>query len=382
MTSPARYTSMQVVEAAKLPLPRRRVLMTIDAVGGVWRYAMDMASALADRGFEFVFTGLGPKPSAGQMREAEKLGELVWLDAPLDWTTSDERPLDAIPTLLAELVTERQVDLLHLNLPSQAAGLALPVPVIAVAHSCVVTWFAAVKGTPVPQDWLWQKRRNRAGFDAADMVLAPSEALARMLRENYGPIGNLSVVHNGSRPMPGAFDKSEFAFAAGRWWDEGKNGAVLDDAASSAAWRVVMAGANQGPNGQYLEIRNADFRGELPHAQARALMGRAGIAVSPSLYEPFGLVPLEAAGAGAALVLADIATYRELWDGVALFAEPRDPQAFAHAINQLAADPVLRKDFGGRAFERSGKYTLLAQAEAMAGIYESLWLPGSALRRA
>ncbi len=48
------------------------------------------------------------------------------------------------------------------------------------------------------------------------------------------------------------------------------------------------------------------------------------IFVSTSLYEPFGLAVLEAAQAGCPLVLSDIATFRELWDGAAIFFPPGD----------------------------------------------------------
>lgn len=349
-----------------------RVLMTLDAVGGVWRYALDLASGMREEGFEFVFAGLGPQPSREQREEAERLGRLVWLDAPLDWMVADERELDSVAPQLSGLVEAEEIDLAHLNLPSQAAGLRLPVPMLVVSHSCVVTWFAAVRGTCVPAEWLWQEKRNRAGFDTADAVLAPSIAHASMLRRCYGPMQTIEVVHNGARPAPGSLEKSELVFAAGRWWDDGKNGGVLDAAAAVSDWPVVMAGANQGPNGQHVPIRNADWRGPLAHTQTRALMGRAAIVCSPSIYEPFGLVPLEAASAHAALVLADIPTYRELWDGAAEFFDPRNPQALAATVNGLARAPDRRRELAARAFARSRAFSLDAQAEAMAGIYRRI----------
>jgi glycosyltransferase involved in cell wall biosynthesis len=352
--------------------PKRRVLITVDALGGVWRYSMDLAAALGDRNFEFVFVGLGPELSLDQRHEAECLGELVWLDAPLDWITDREASLDQIPDLLGTLVDQYAIDLVHLNLPSQAAGLDLAVPLVVVSHSCVVTWFAAVRNSDVPEVWHWQKRRNRRGFDAADAVVAPSHAHAAMLRRSYGPIGNLEVVHNASRLQPEAVTKEDFVFAAGRWWDEGKNAVVLDEAARTSRWPVVMAGADRGPSGQHVTIERADHRGVLPFSEVVRLASRAGIAVSPSLYEPFGLAALEAARAGAALVLSDIPIYRELWDGAALFADPNDPQAFASGINRLADQPELRAHLAGQAFARSNAFTLAAQASAMERIYRQL----------
>ena len=60
-------------------------------------------------------------------------------------------------------------------------------------------------------------------------------------------------------------------------------------------------------------------------------MRQAAIFVAPALYEPFGLGVLEARARGCALVLVHIPTFRELWDGAALFADPRDDEALAQA---------------------------------------------------
>jgi glycosyltransferase involved in cell wall biosynthesis len=63
----------------------------------------------------------------------------------------------------------------------------------------------------------------------------------------------------------------------------------------------------------------------------RRTFAQARIFASSALYEPFGLTVLEAAQARCALVLSDIPTFRELWDGAALFAPARDARAFAEA---------------------------------------------------
>ncbi|HEX8375447.1 MAG TPA: hypothetical protein VF606_09745, partial [Geminicoccaceae bacterium] len=41
---------------------RRHVLMTTDAVGGVWTYSLDLAAALATRGVRTTLAVLGPAP--------------------------------------------------------------------------------------------------------------------------------------------------------------------------------------------------------------------------------------------------------------------------------------------------------------------------------
>lgn len=350
----------------------RRVLMTVDAIGGVWRYAMDLAAALKPHDIEVVFAGLGPAAADDKVAEAGRLGRLVWLEAPLDWTVEDEQAVAEVPRLIADLAHREEVDLLHLNLPSQAAGMETDLPIAVVCHSCVVTWFAAVRGSEVPQGWQWQYRLNRAGFARADAVIAPSRSHAKAMEAAYGAIGNLQVVHNASALAASNEPKQEFVLAAGRWWDDGKNGAVLDKAAGRTRWTVAAAGATTGPNGQTMRFRHADHRGELSYERMSALTRRAAIVASPSLYEPFGLAALEAARAGAALVLSDIPTYREIWDGAALFADPHRPEVFADAFNILADDPQLRTAFGRKARARSAGFSVRAQAEAMCSIYSGM----------
>ncbi|WP_413396299.1 glycosyltransferase family 4 protein [Rhizobium sp. Rhizsp42] len=362
---------------------RPRILMTVDAAGGVWRYAVDLAAGLRDLGIDTVFACFGPRPNRAQQREAEQIGGLVQCDAPLDWMVENEAALVQVPRIIADLVGREHIDLVHLNLPSQGADLTVDVPVVAVSHSCVCTWFQAVRDNGVPESWAWQITINRRGLERADAVVVPSQGHAGLLRQVYGQgTPPIHVVYNASLVEPSCAPKAPYVFAAGRWWDDGKNGPVLAAAAASIQWPVIMAGANIGPNGQHTALPNIDHRGELDHGETMGLMREAAIVVSPSLYEPFGLAALEAARSSGALVLADIPTYRELWHGAALFADPRDPAAFGEAINRLIADKSLRATLGKQAQARSLTFSPVRQAQAMSGIYDRLLAPAHALNAA
>lgn len=348
----------------------RRILMTIDAVGGVWQYAMALAERMVADGHAIVFAGLGPAPSPPQRRQAEQIGALAWLETPPDWMAASSAELRRLPDELGTLVRDHAIDLLHLNAPAQAAGLSAPCPVVAVSHSCVVSWFHVVRGSSPPRAWAWHEDRNRAGFERADVVLAPSASHAASLGACYGPLSRLRVVHNGASSTPMRTSRQDMIFAAGRWWDAGKNGQVLDAAAASSIWPVLCAGALTAPNGDGISFSHAMALGSMPHDKIRHLMGAAGIFVSPSIYEPFGLAALEAAQAGTPLVLADIPTYRELWSGAALFFAPNDPVALADAINRLCASAPMRTRLGSSAMRRSRRYTLSKQAAATGLAYD------------
>lgn len=349
----------------------RKILMTVDAVGGVWRYALDLAAGLEEKNVDVILAGFGPPPSNDHIQEVPHNCRLVWLDAPLDWMVDDPDRLAQVPGMIEEVALRERVDVLHLNLPSQAAWLRPEKPVVVMSHSCIPTWFSAVRGTPPPPDWRFHEKLGRQGLSRADLVLVPSKSHGESLKAAYGDLPRLKVVYNSSDVFSPPAQKDDFVLGAGRWWDEGKNGAILDQAARNAIWPVVMAGSVSGPNGQRLDIANCRSKGECAHRDVMSLMRAAAIFVSPSIYEPFGLAALEAARCGCALVLADIATYRELWDGAALFASPRDPGAFSTAINRLARDRVLRERLGTKAMSRSLDFTLRAQVDAMLHLYRA-----------
>lgn len=354
-----------------------RVLMTVDAVGGVWRYAMEMGGALRQFGVETVFAGLGPRPGPEKVAEAEATGELAWLDAPLEWMVTDPRDLAALPELLARTAETRRVDLLHLNAPAHAANLDTGLPTAVVSHSCVVTWWRAMRATTLPEQWRWQRECNQAGFDRADVVVSPSRSHAELLRRCYRSLPDVEVVPNavGLQPLDKWADKEQFVLAAGRWWDEGKGGRTLDAAAASAVWPVKMAGPLSTAGGQELRLEHAESCGELSYGDTVSLMRRAGILASPSLYEPFGLAALEGALSGCALVLADIPTYRELWSDAAFFFEPGNPECLAVAINRLAGEPRLRRQMARAAGTRAAQFAPEKQAQEMAQLYARLREP-------
>ena len=321
-------------------------------------------------GARFLLAGFGPRPSAGQIAEAGELCEVEWTGLELDWTAHDRGDLKPVAPRIDAIAADFGAHLIHLNLPSQAGGLSGALPVVVVSHSCLPSWWRTMRDGSLPADWQWHLEANREGFDRADVVVAPSRTHADLIQNCHGRIERLTVVHNATALAGERTEKEPFVLATGRWWDEGKNGCVLSEAAKSIAWPVVMAGPTRGPTGQTLALGNVQAPGSLAHAEVRSLMRRAAIVVSPSRYEPFGLSALEGARAGAALVLSDIPTYRELWTDAAIFFDPNDPAALAAAMGRLIDDGELRLATAARARERSRRFAPEAQARAMMEIYE------------
>ena len=129
-----------------------RLLLTADAVGGVWQYATDLARALAAHGVDVLIALLGPPPSAMQLEAARDLA-LIETGLPLDWLAETPEEVRAAGEALAALARARRVDLVQLNAPALAAGAAFEAPVVVVTHSCLLTWWKAVIGGPMPEDF-------------------------------------------------------------------------------------------------------------------------------------------------------------------------------------------------------------------------------------
>ena len=134
----------------------------------------------------------------------------------------------------------------------------------------------------------------------------------------------------------------------------------------------MAAGPLQGPNGAEAQLQHALALGPLSQEALAQMLGARPVFVSAGCYEPFGLSVLEAAGAGCALVLADIPTLRELWDGAALFVPVDDPQAIAQATDALIGDPARRLGLGQAATSRAARFTPERTAFALAAIHASL----------
>ena len=83
------------------------------------------------------------------------------------------------------------------------------------------------------------------------------------------------------------------------------------------------------------------FIGRVPDDELVALFQRVGAVVIPSLYEPFGLVALEAAACGAPLVVSDVGGLGEFAaTGGALTARPGDAAGLADAVLRLLDHPA------------------------------------------
>src|SRR5438132_5410791 len=325
--------------------------MTADTVGGVWTYAIEMARALSPHGVEVVLATMGGPLSRGQREQIRPLNNLAIFESPyrLEWMEDPWRDVEEAGERLLDVERRTQPDLIHLN--SYAHGdLSWRAPLMIVGHSCVLSWWRAVRGAEAPSSWERYREAVRRGLRAARIVVTPTKAMLDELQHYYGPLADGRVIANTVDPLLFTrASKQPFILTAGRLWDEAKNIKALEQVAPRLAWPVCVAGDHRHPDGGMATPANVRLLGQLPHQELASWFAHASIYALPARYEPFGLAVLEAAHAECALVLSDIASLRELWEGAALFVPPNDAAALGDAIESLIADPTRRKALAARA---------------------------------
>lgn len=348
------------------------LLLTADAVGGVWQYSTGLARALQPFGYRVTLAVMGPPLSEAQRREAAATPNLQYVESglDLDWLAAGPEAMLSAEARLAGMAADLRADLVQLHTPALVSAGRYHCPAVAMLHSCVATWWQAVHGGPMPEDFAWRTALVRQGLQRATLALAPSAAFAEAARRIYGR--PLLTVHNGRSFPVRRRAMQDIVFTAGRLWDEGKNLRTLDAAASRIAVPFKAAGPLSSPGGACASFRALQPLGVIGSAGLAHHLGSQPVFASAALYEPFGLAVLEAAHAGCALVLSEIPVFRELWDGAAVFADARSAGGFVHAIEDLLHDPAARLEAGQRAQERARRYAPGAMAARMAAHYATL----------
>jgi glycosyltransferase involved in cell wall biosynthesis len=263
-------------------------------------------------------------------------------------------------------------DIIHLNGYSHGS-VPFKAPAVITAHSCVLSWWEAVKDSEAPEEWDRYRQEVKKGLAGAKAVAAPTSAMLDAVSKYYDFSAPRRVIPNGrdERLFRPAEKKEEFVFTAGRLWDEAKNIAALQSVSSSLGWPVYAAGQAFHPSGTQVADGSIKMLGFLSSKELSSWLSRASIFALPALYEPFGLSALEAGLSGAALVLGDIPSQKEIWDGAALFVNPRDKEALKNAIKLLMNDSVLRQKLALKARARALSYTISRMADGYLDFYRA-----------
>jgi glycosyltransferase involved in cell wall biosynthesis len=359
-----------------------RVLITADAVGGVWVYTQELVTGLVRRGVRVTLVSFGGIPTPEQTSWLRELPEIDFRPTTfrLEWMQDSADDLERSSEFLSAMVSEVNPELLHLNQYSYGS-LPVDVPRLVVAHSDVVSWWVAVHGeTPPASRWITHYREHvTRGLEHATAVVAPSRWMLDQILEHYIRPAQASVICNGRSPEqfePNA-RKEDYMMSIGRLWDCGKQTDLLTKC--ELPMRTVVAGSDCHPDESFrVEVRgrsktHVEFLGSQSAQEVRTLLSRASVYAATSCYEPFGLSPVEAALSRCAILANDIPTFRELWAENACYFRRNDPQSLAETAARLGGDATLRREYADRAYEHARQhYAAEPMVEQYLALYGSL----------
>jgi glycosyltransferase involved in cell wall biosynthesis len=355
--------------------------------GGIARYAVELAAALAARDDVelHLFTGLNaPEP----------LRSAAWLDA-VRLTRLRVRVgsppfhLAAQLGVLPPLALARRLDIVHS--PANGGPVRVPgVRWVITMHDTI--WLRAPEQWSTPQAVRAMHRFAIPTVRRADRVITDSEDAARDLNQLLGiPVERIDAVHLGVRVDPSAPATPEpqlraqlglgddpviLCVAQKRPYknQEALIRALADDRLTSV--RVVLPGA---PTAYEERLRalarelGVEARVHLPawleDADLEGLYRLARCVALPSRLEGFGLPVLEAMARGVPVACSDRTALLEVAGDAALKFDPDDGHAVTAALARLVADEPLRRELTARGRERAALFTWEATAEGTVASY-------------
>ncbi len=114
------------------------------------------------------------------------------------------------------------------------------------------------------------------------------------------------------------------------------------------------------------------FLGFVPIETLVVLYRLADVFVFPSLYEGFGLPPLEAMASGAPVVASNVSSLPEVVGDAALLVDPYDAESIAEGMRQVLTDGELRATLRARGFARAQQYSWQQSVEQVHRIYSDV----------
>ena len=241
----------------------------------------------------------------------------------------------------------------------------------------------------------WHRLKNRVGYSLlsptlrrATRVIAVSEATrADLLRLHPQTEPRCSVVHNGvtlssADAGPSGLDRPYVLFLG--TLEPRKNVPRLVEAMESIWERrpdfpdlVLAGGTGWGLPGFAARLSASPHAGRIhrlgwvPEERARALVHGARLVAYPSLYEGFGLPPLEAMAAGTVVVASSSSSLPEVLGDAALFPDPEDVSAIAAAIEKANDDEEWRSCARVRGLARAAELSWTRAARETRRVFES-----------
>ncbi|HQV69859.1 MAG TPA: glycosyltransferase family 1 protein [Thermoflexales bacterium] len=115
--------------------------------------------------------------------------------------------------------------------------------------------------------------------------------------------------------------------------------------------------------------QNVRFIENVPNADMPALYSACALFVYPSLYEGFGLTPLEAMACGAPVICSNTSSMPEVMGEAGILVNPASPNEIAQACLRVLGDEALRGQLRAQSLARAAQFSWRKTAEETIGVY-------------
>ena len=126
-------------------------------------------------------------------------------------------------------------------------------------------------------------------------------------------------------------------------------------------YKLLIVGFKGWENSQVMELINKDknikYLGYVDDETLAYLYDKASIFLYPSLYEGFGLPPIEAMACGCPVIVSNVASLPEVCGDAALYVSPDDIDNINHAIQLLLDDSNLREELVKKGVKRTKRFS-------------------------
>lgn len=114
------------------------------------------------------------------------------------------------------------------------------------------------------------------------------------------------------------------------------------------------------------------FTGYVPERDIASLYAHAAAFVYPSIYEGFGLPPLEAMACGTPVIVSKVASLPEVCGDAALYCDPFNVESIAEKIIELLDDPSMQEELRQRGLERAKQFSWLKAATDLMNVFDEI----------
>jgi len=232
-----------------------------------------------------------------------------------------------------------------------------------------------------------------------DAIIAVSRSTARDIVHFYGiPIDRVSVIHNGldhNRFFPSDPQaakgwaaerfglRSPFFLYVARLEHPDKNHVRLIDAFNEfkrethSSWQIVFGGSDwHGAEEIHRSIQRSPFAGDIhclgfvKDSELPGLYRAADVFVYPSLFEGFGLPPIEAMACGCPVMSSTVGSLGEVVGEAALVVQPEDRTDIREKLSRLASTPALRDELRLKGLANAGCFNWEKTARDTMEVYQ------------